>query len=172
MKQPGPFVQELRLDGVRLSQNAGEIPALVAEIFSEGLPFVSLSLMVPDRDGGMDISRVDGRCYAIVGGEDSQERGGFCFTYFDETLDDQIVEDVEGIRAFATLEDPLAVQAIALHYVSFGELYPEHTWHVSRIGNGQPKAEIPADEIYGHDGWKEGGFDDFLLLLPRGVSLS
>lgn len=170
MKHPEPFVQELILDGVMLSQNAEEIPALVAEIFAEGLPFANLSLMVPDRDGGMDISRVGGGVYTIVGGEDSQARGGFCFTYFDETLGDQIVEDVEGIRAFATLEDPLAVQAIALLYVTTGELHPEHTWHVSRIGNGQPKAGIPADEIYGRKGSKTGVFNDFLRLLPRGAT--
>lgn len=170
MKTPGQFVQELMIDGVVFSRHPAEISALTEEVLSGGMPFAALSLTIPDRDGGMDITRVETHGYVINGGEDSLERGGFCFTYFDEALDDQIVEDVEGMRAFTTLKDPLVVLAIALHYISTGGLHPDHTWHVSRTGNGLPKAQIPAFEIYGRKGWHSGNFEDFLQLLPRNDS--
>ena len=150
--QPAPTDQRPFADYMSISGRVIEMPTwsdfltLESELKKGAvLPF-SLQRQ-SDRDASLDINASDS-AFAIVGMEDSKQRGTYGFCYLDLTKTSKlIVASGEYYPEYCTTDDVSVVVQIARKYFQTGDLDRSVTWHVARQGLGGKKEDIPQTEI-------------------------
>ena len=86
--------------------------------------------------------------FAIVGMEDSKDRGTFGFSYLDLTKTSKLIEaGGEYYPQYCSTHDVSIVVQIARTYFGTGDLDRSVTWHVARKGLGGKMEHIPRSEI-------------------------
>jgi hypothetical protein len=162
------FVTRINVDG-KLILCDPELPKdRLIELITES-QFSTLSLERPSDDAAMEIVR-KGCDFTITGGEDSTDRGGFCFSFLNGSVNNEYTDDVLWTRKYSTLSDLNSIVQIAALYYEVGDLHPDYSWHVSRAGNGQDYCKIPSFEKFGK-GFATGDFRHFLASLPKSNGL-
>jgi hypothetical protein len=105
-----------------------------------------------DRDSAMEFEWSDGR-FAIVGCEDSLERGSFGFCLLKEQgSDDMRSFGIQAYPDYCTTSDLKLVAAVARTWFEFGELTRSVSWFVGNRNIGRKRDQIIEREIYAPNG--------------------
>jgi hypothetical protein len=141
-----PFVDHMNLAGDLIEMPSwNDLLALASRLESGHLIPFSLSRQ-SDRDAGMDFKYAEGQ-FAVVGAEDSKDRGTFAFCLLDRAKSDRRVYFGDEYPEYCTTGDIGQVIRIAHAYFRAGELERSVSWHVCDAGLGRKLSMIPSSEI-------------------------